>query len=375
MAFPPPLESGELHLRQADLDEVTIANSQDATRVQYGPDNRKIPPEPLRPHDDVTAVDTPSSADLFATAVGAAQHTLASPDGSVMHGILVGFTPPNWWGPASRYDVYAADENDLPANCFIRVGAIPVDRIGKGQDHWVYHPFLIRGRTYTIAVVPVNADGAGIEPESAPQATGVVLDGSGGQVPPDVAGFDVAQDCCDVRFTWTALTSTNNDVAYFEIRQGASYAAGTLVLRVFGWAVSRAHVSVDQIPNPLTAPDDEFHIKAVTTLDVESATEGSDTLTAEEITALGAPCCTITRRIPLVDGTDSIALTSVMPSLGNQVRLNVGGAAQDVTSPGMIGWVLDDSIVANGNLWDYTVYFGALAVSGDILYVTESIPR
>ncbi len=374
MAFPPPLDSGELHLREGVLDETTIANAQDATRVQYAPDNRKVPPEPRRLHDDITGTDTPDQSDLFPTAIGASQHTLVSPDGSIMHGIMVGFTPANWWGPASRYDIYAADENDLPANCFLRIGSVPADRIGKGQDHWVYHPFLIRGRTYTIAVVPVNTDGAGIEPEAAPQVTGVVLDGTDAQVPPDVAGFDVVPSCCDLLFTWTGLTVTNNDVTYFEIRQGASFAAGTLVLRAWGWGVTKATVGIESVPDPtFAAPNDEFHIKAFTNLGAESAAEGSDTLTAEQITSVLTHCCTITRLISPIAGTDSITVTSLIPSLGNQPRFNVG-AGGNIAGPGggFRGWIDPLSITPNGNLWDYDIFFSDVATMSDVLYVTES---
>jgi hypothetical protein len=373
MSLGVPFETGELKQRDGGPDNVTIPGAAVSQRTQYAPDNRKVPPEPRRAIDDVTGVAVPSASDLFADALGAVQNTVLSPDGSIMHGVLVSFTPSNWWGTASRFDVYAADESDFPADCFIRIGSIQTEP-GKSFDQFVPAPQLIRGRTYTIAVVPVNADGAGIEAEAAPQVTGVSF-GASGQVPPDVADFDTFVDCCDILFSWTPVTSVRNDVAYYEVRQGANFAGGVFIGRAWGWNQGALRVPIGQVPNALSAPDNEFHMKAFTQLGAESAAEDSDTLTTIQINNLQAYCCTKVREITPTPGLDTVAITNLAPTpAGLQPNVNIGAGAGNPGPNGVLrGAIVPTSFTPNGSRWDYSVVLSDIAISGDRIYVTEGV--
>ena len=374
MPFTPPYQSGELGLRDGTNEDPALPD--ETGRTQYAPDNRKIPPESPRIdlERDTDAEDDPSSTlAVSGIAFGAEQWTIVNPDGTVDFGIIVGFTPPTWWGPASGYDVYAADTADFDADCFIRVARLPGAQFTKGEVYRVSSPQLARGRTYDLALVPINADGAGMDPIDAPRATVALT--AAGDVAPDVAGFDAAPSCCDLLFTWTPATVARNDVAYYEIRQGASFAAGVLVGRAQGWAVGRLVVPISEVPNTLTAPNDEFHIKAVTGLGAEGATEGSDTLTAVQIALLQSYCCTKTREVSPAPGVDTVPITSLAPTLpGVEPNINVGAAAGNPGPNGVLRGAIDPtSFVANGSRWDYSVILSDTAIVGDRIMVTEAV--
>lgn len=374
MPFTPPYQSGEMGMRDGSVDDPLLPNT--SGKPNYAPDNRKVPPEPQRIdfERDTDAEDVP--ADTLAAsgiAIGVEQWTIVNPDGTVDFGIVVGFSPPAYWGPASGYDVYAADTDDFDADCFIRVARLPGAQFTKGEVYRISSPQLARGRTYDVALVPINADGAGMDPLDAPRAT-VTLDNEG-DVPPDVAGFDAIPDCCDLLFTWTPATVARNDVAYYEIRQGASFAAGVLVGRAWGWAAGLLVVPISQVPNTLTAPDDEFHIKAVTRLGAEGAAEGSDTLTAAQIALLQSYCCTKTREISPTPGADTVPITSLAPTLaGVPPNINVGAGAGTPGPNGVLRGAIDvTSFVANGSRWDYSVILSDTAIAGDRIVVTEAV--
>jgi len=269
--------------------------------------------------------------------------------------------------------VYAADENDFDADCFVRIGIVWPER-DKPLEWFLPTPQLIRGRTYTIAVVPVNADGAGIDPTAAPQAAGVSL-GDTGQVPPDVADFDALVECCDLVFTWTPVTDTRNDVAYYEIRQGAAFAGGAFVGRAWGWNNGLLIVPIGLVPNALVAPNDEFHIKAITGLGAESTLEGSDTLTTIQIACLQAFCCGKARELTPTPGSDTILITSLAPTPGGiPPIINIGGGGGNPGPNGVISGGIDPtSFVANGSRWDYTILLDDTAVVGDRVMVLESV--
>lgn len=375
MALPTPTESGELKQRSARPDETTIAGQRASSREQYAPDNRKVPPEPSRPHEGDSVTTDPGPTELYPDAFGAAANTISGPDGSVMFGLLVGFTPPEWWGPASRYDIYAADEADFAADCFLRVGSVTSAQAGKTHDHFVPTPQLVKGRTYTVALVPVNADGAGIEPAAAPQVTGVAFTDTGA-APPDVAGFALPLECCNLLASWTAVPQLSNDVAYYEIRQGAAWVGGALVLRVWGWNQNQAVIHLGQIPNALVAPDDEFHIRAVSRLGATSVTEGSVTLTAEQIAAMNAFCCHKSRTITPTPGADSVTITSLAPiGVAGPPIVNVGPMAIGGGGGGPLGGAPDESsFTPNGSRWDYVVFLKDTAITGDTITVIEGSP-
>lgn len=374
MPFTPPYQSGEMGMRDGSVDDPLLPNT--SGKPNYAPDNRKVPPEPQRFdfERDTDAEDVPTDT-LAATgiAIGVEQWTIVNPDGSVDFGIVIGFSPPTYWGPASGYDVYVADTNDFDADCFIRVARLPGAQFAKGEVYRVSSPQLARGRTYDVALVPVNADGAGMDPLDAPRAT-VTLD-SEGDIPPDVASFDAFPVCCDIAFTWTPATISQNDIAYYEIRQGADFAGGTLVTRAWGWNQNAAEVPIGEIPLALTAPNDEFHIRAVTRLGAESATEGSDTLTAVQIALLQSYCCTKIREISPTPGVDTVPITSLAPTPpGIQPNISVGGSSGTPGPNGVLRGAIDPtSFVANGSRWDYSVVLSDIAVSGDRIFVTEGV--
>lgn len=237
-------ESGEL--------QVTLG-----TRAQRAPDARKIPP-------DVESLQVSETHEI-------------QRDGSYVSGIAVHFRPPRWYGEL-RYDVFVEDAAAASGQ-FVCIGSL------KRDGGFLHSHRFIRGRTYTVAVVSTS-DGKHIDPADAPNAS-VTIAAETGAAPPDVADFD-AQPDCDVLFTWTPVVETRNDVRHYEIRQGATWAGGSLVCRVWGWRVAKARVPALSLPLALPA-DPTFHIKAVTGTSLESDTEDSDTLTAIELICLG-PC-------------------------------------------------------------------------------------
>lgn len=374
MPFNQDIQSGELFARRGRTDPGTLWKS---TRRNYAPDNRKIPPGPLLQPEVDLALDADPDAQLAAngTRIGAEQNTLFHADGSTVGGIIVQFTTPEWWGPASGYDVYAADQDDLDPACFIRLGRIVAAEADKGHSYHVYHPFLITGRTYIVALVPVNSDGSGITANDAPQVT-VTLDAVG-DVPPDVAAFDVTADCCELVGTWTPVATDRKDVSHYEVRQGATFDTGVLVLRVWGSGVGRFSISREAVPDPaFTPPNDEFHIKAVTGLGAVSAAEGSHTLTAIEIGCLTAACCVKGREITPAVGLDFLVLTSLTPS-SVQPIINTGHGAigGGAPGPGVPFYVDPGSFVPNGALFDYTIRFGMTTLGNESFPLTESTPR
>ncbi len=371
--FQDPYETGELVLRDGHVENPNRSGSSGLGRRNYAPDNRKIPPEPVLydPFRDTDAeADPPSTIAADGFNFDAEQATFIDGAGQVMPGsIIVQFTPPKWWGPASAYDVYAADTADFDADLFIRIGRISASAVGQGDSYVVTSHHLQRGRTYDIALVPLNADGAGMDPVDAPRGTVALT--SVGDVPPDVVGFDAQPECCEILATWTPVTDDRNDVAYYEIRQGAAFAGGALVGRVWGWGAAAVVIPLALVPNPLSAPDDEFHIKAITMLGGESATEGSDTLTAIEIAALNARCCSIGRELTPAGGLDFLVVTSIMPSVVQPV-FNVGhGAPAAGPGPGIPFYVDPATITPSGSLWNYTVRFGDTTLGGEVFPLTE----
>lgn len=378
--FQSPIESSELILRDGHTED-PARQSGSVGRRNYAPDNRKVPPEPFlidpfRDTDSFTDPDPNSSLAADGFAFGAEQATFVDGAGQVAPGcILVQFTPPKWWGPASHYDVYAADTSDFDADLFIKIGRVAGAAIGRGDSYLVTSHHLQRGRTYDVSLVPCNADGAGMDPADAPRGTVSLT--SAGEVPPDVVAFDVSADCCELVGTWTPVASGRKDVSYYEVRQGATFDTGTLVTRVWGWGVGRFSISREAVPFPaFGAPNDEFHIKAVTRLGAVSDAEGSDTLTAIEIAGLTAPCCVKAREITPAVGLDDLVLTSLTPSIVQPiVNPGVGGQGGGVPGPGILFYVDPGSFVPNGALFDYTVRFGMTTLGNETFPLTESTPR
>lgn len=370
MGFDKTIQSGEMIPRRGATDPGKGVRS---TRRNYAPDNRKIPPGPQIQITLLDALEEDVDAQRLADGVefGVEQNTLWHPDGSNVGGLIIHFTTPEWWGPATAYDIYAAD-TVLAATCFIRVGRIVAGQHDKGDTYPVNHPFLLDGRTYDIALVPVNADGAGIDPASAPQHR-VIMDGSTSQPPPDVAGFDVTGFCCDILATWTPVSGDNKNVSHYEIRQGATFDTGAFVANSWGYDVGNLLINAESVPDPTFAGvNDEFHVKAVNGLGVVSDTEDSHTLTAVEIASILAPCCPKARELTPGGGLDTFLVTSLTPSTVQPI-VNVGlGAPGAGPGPGIPFYVDPSSFTPNGLLWDYTVHFGMTTVGGEVFPLTET---
>jgi len=369
VAFNESIQSGELFSRRGQTD---AGKGWRSTRRNYAPDNRKVPPDPLTRLNSDAALDADVDAQIAAdgVAVGVMQNTLWHPDGGMVGGIIIDFTTPEWWGPATAYDVYAAD-TVLAATCFIRIGRIVAGQSDKGDSYELSHPFLLAGREYTFSLVPVNADGAGVDAADAVQAT-ITLDDVG-QLPPDVGTFDVAAHCCALLFTWVPVSGDNKNVTHYEIRQGATYDAGAMVARAWGWAAGRILVPAGLAPAPaFGAPDDQFHIKAVTGLGAVSDTEDSHTLTATEIASLVTPCCVKGREILPGAGLDSVVVTSITPDAPVPPFVVAGhGAPAGGGGPAIVAWVDPSSFAAAGNLWTYTLHFSQTTVGGEAFPLTE----
>lgn len=224
-------------------------------RDQYGPDPRKVPPA-------VTNVD-------------ASEYDVPGVDGTIPTWIVVHFEEPRGWG-RGLHRIWVEDTGNDPGT-FICVAEV------CGPFAIVQHPILVAGGSYEIYVGSVSGDGRATEPPDAPSDT-ITLTGFGaglGPVPPDVTAFAGDVECCGIRFTWTAIAADFQPyIRHFEIRQGASYAAGTTVARV-----APGQSTTVFIPREF-ATGSTFHIKAVGGGGVESAAEDTYSLTAIELACL-----------------------------------------------------------------------------------------
>lgn len=303
---------------------------QTGERIQQVPDLRKVPPS-------VQALSVVEAGEPDA-------------DGGIPLGIRVFFTPPEWWGQL-RFDVWAKDSAE---EGFVHIGMV----MGSGAR--LSHPFLMIGRTYTVAVCSVSVSGASTAPDGSPTAS-VTMTGAADVIPDDVTGFNVSVDGPFVRFVWNAHPNPSRNVRYFRIQSGAAWVGGVLV----GLVAPAGAVAV-AFPRA-QAPGNVFAIKAVTGTGRESSGATLAYLTAAENTCANSERTVVPREVTIATGAASAVVETICP-------YDVAPIVTFLGTGGLSGWVdpISFAQLPDGR-WSYTLFVDDIAAApGEPVYLHES---